>query len=200
MFPLETLLHFTRGHGRGSTNKQSAGRRGQRVREGAVRRRKCRGAAEARGERRKRGGRSTRVCSYMVEIQQRGIEFLRSVQKVGTSYRALGLAERSSSGGCPSEKRIDHGKVPTDVERTADKWRGFISDQCQDHRNPARRDHHLSDDRLRSRYASSARTSDRGKKESESKNLCWPRWNSSCESCATVFFSLTPSPLGVTCL
>lgn len=32
----------------------------------------------------------------MVEIQQRGIEFLRSVQKVGTSYRALGLAERSS--------------------------------------------------------------------------------------------------------
>jgi len=34
---------------------------------------------------------------YMVEIQQRGIEFLRSVQKVGTSYRALGLAERSSS-------------------------------------------------------------------------------------------------------
>jgi len=33
---------------------------------------------------------------YMVEIQQRGIEFLRSVQKVGTSYRALGLAERSS--------------------------------------------------------------------------------------------------------
>lgn len=33
----------------------------------------------------------------MVEIQQRGIEFLRSVQKVGTSYRALGLAERSST-------------------------------------------------------------------------------------------------------
>jgi len=33
----------------------------------------------------------------MVEIQQRGIEFLRSVQKVGTSYRALGLAERSSN-------------------------------------------------------------------------------------------------------
>lgn len=33
----------------------------------------------------------------MVEIQQRGIEFLRSVQKVGTSYRALGLAEKSST-------------------------------------------------------------------------------------------------------
>lgn len=36
----------------------------------------------------------------MVEIQQRGIEFLRSVQKVGTSYRALGLAERSSNIVC----------------------------------------------------------------------------------------------------
>lgn len=36
----------------------------------------------------------------MVEIQQRGIEFLRSVQKVGTSYRALGLAERSSNFVC----------------------------------------------------------------------------------------------------
>jgi hypothetical protein len=32
----------------------------------------------------------------MVEIQQRGIEFLRRFQKVGTSYRALGLAETSS--------------------------------------------------------------------------------------------------------
>lgn len=41
----------------------------------------------------------------MVEIQQRGIEFLRSVQKVGTSYRALGLAERSST----DTPRVPHG-------------------------------------------------------------------------------------------
>lgn len=38
----------------------------------------------------------TIVYVNMVEIQQRGIEFLRSIKKVGTSYRALGLAESSS--------------------------------------------------------------------------------------------------------
>ena len=36
------------------------------------------------------------ISMNMVEIQQRGIEFLRRFQKVGTSYRALGLAETSS--------------------------------------------------------------------------------------------------------
>lgn len=90
------------------------------------------------------------MYSYMVEIQQRGIEFLRSVQKVGTSYRALGLAERSSSKlysrpnimyllyiVVSSERNerndargIDDGKVPADVVRGDPiSIRGFISDR-----------------------------------------------------------------------
>ncbi|XP_043585377.1 uncharacterized protein LOC122569004 isoform X2 [Bombus pyrosoma] len=90
------------------------------------------------------------MYSYMVEIQQRGIEFLRSVQKVGTSYRALGLAERSSSKlysrpnimyllyiVVSSERNerndargIDDGKVPADVVRGDPiSTRGFISDR-----------------------------------------------------------------------
>ncbi|KAL0131605.1 hypothetical protein PUN28_002863 [Cardiocondyla obscurior] len=48
-----------------------------------------------------------RYLMNMVEIQQRGIEFLRSVQKVGTSYRALGLAERSSTDTITP--RVPHG-------------------------------------------------------------------------------------------
>jgi len=57
---------------------------------------------------------------YMVEIQQRGIEFLRSVQKVGTSYRALGLAERSSTDTtlhvCATSMR-PRGRLPAQSQR-----------------------------------------------------------------------------------
>lgn len=49
----------------------------------------------------------------MVEIQQRGIEFLRSVQKVGTSYRALGLAERSST----DTRRVHHMALKDECNR-----------------------------------------------------------------------------------
>lgn len=56
----------------------------------------------------------------MVEIQQRGIEFLRSVQKVGTSYRALGLAERSSNERCRMNSGVKWEKL---TNRFAwDRW------------------------------------------------------------------------------
>lgn len=56
----------------------------------------------------------------MVEIQQRGIEFLRSVQKVGTSYRALGLAERSSTVTLHifyDDKKVIQGRCPNKAEK-----------------------------------------------------------------------------------
>lgn len=65
-------------------------------------------SGEARGRWTKKKEDSCGGCVYemnMVEIQQRGIEFLRSVQKVGTSYRALGLAERSSTDTPPRVPR-----------------------------------------------------------------------------------------------
>lgn len=61
----------------------------------------------------------------MVEIQQRGIEFLRSVQKVGTSYRALGLAERSSTDDTSTCARHGNERV-RDASRS--RWRGVNAD------------------------------------------------------------------------